>query len=1531
MIKCRPFLPLLLLGLLAGGLVQGASAQDLYWESPEPFSQGVGTFPVSASNGERSVVAWQETSITSSSGDNARGTIKVMLAVKDPGGDWIQRSSPASYDFSGAEPAILSAAVDKSGRILIAVGVSTNEADVLISSDSGINFVKNTLQSGSENTVAPRIFARSDGGYLLFVTRGRDQNLSLYYSRSDNGRSWSSFVPFVSESGFQFTFLPSVASLGGADYLVFQSQVGSTFQLFFRSSTDGGASWSAPRRITTFQDPVNTQANVETIDNERPHLSVQQGQLFIVWERRIGSQSPQIYSANLNTDGSIQGRALRVNTDNAYCNNPIAVETGSDVNNTAVIWFDNSRGGERVFMARRIPGGWERGRDWSGGGGGEVSFARPRAVGDGICVWWQARRQNADRIYALFPDRTVAAPVLVAGNFTEGRRARGDLVQVTWAMPQDSSGIAGYSWAWSRRSDTVPPPQFMLSAVQTNLEQQASEDGTWYLAVRAQDFAGNWSKPAVIAYVRDTTPPPAAAIIPPEVDDNGYLISNTFDMRWNTPPASDIAGYTWNLEYLGPASVIAGTGDELEAAATERYPEAAVPPRAVLGPGNSASYDNQDNGLWCFAVSAVDEVGNIGGASRIYFKTNKYVPHTFITLVDAHQDEQGYLTMNIIGRGFAEGGQVTRVILDKDGEPPYDKEFVNSQGGFTVLSDREIGGIRIQDLEEGEYRVILLHPLRGTYITPPLVTVDKTGTVKFGDYGQGWKPSWSLRGERRFVFDTPLAILLAVLVFCAVGILVSARGIGSVVSESAAIRLETIALLTGDIMPSERKKRMTRIKKKGAGLRLKLASFTIGLVLLVVLMISAPLYYMMTRTQQETLLQGLWDRSSVLLEGLASSAKAYMPTNSLLELGYLPAQSAAVPEARYVTITGYGSANDIYNDHVLATNDGQIGGKIDSAELQAGVSRVTDALTPRLDGINRELNEKAKASVGGLSASLSELLREGQEILASGARDAASQERLTSISGSTAALQNRINTSLTDIAREIGSEPQFSTTSLKENKNETYIFFKPVLYRQGAEENYVRGMVRLEVGIESIRRELADGQVAILRIIAIVAFAALVIGTIGALALATLIIGPITRLVSHVERIRDTEDKTKLEGVDINIKTHDELAVLGNTINEMTHGLVKAAAAASDLSIGKEIQKKFIPLDVNREGNKLSSGLKDTRNVRFFGYYEGAKGVSGDYFDYQDLDGRYYAIIKCDVAGKGIPAALIMIQVATMFLNYFKQWKPTEKGMHIEEVVYQINDFIETLAFKGRFAAFTLCLFDSHTGIARFCNAGDNIIHWYDASEGRMKTLTLKETPATGVLPNFLVETKGGYTVQTLTMEHGDILFLYTDGIEEAKRKFRDADFKEIICEEGEKDTPHETHTVGQGDEEMGPDRVFAIINAVMNKQTYILHKWHNPEGENNELKFDFSTCEGRVDEAIMAMVSVEKMFRLYKNPKMTEENRVLVDRKIDEFLKKHFLQYRAYCLDTKEIPGNDAYMYYTHVGEDDQYDDLTILGINRK
>ncbi|GHV93035.1 hypothetical protein AGMMS50268_35380 [Spirochaetia bacterium] len=1557
----------LLMIFLPGRLLAQA---DLYWEQPEIFSEAQGSFPVSASNGEFSVVAWQEPALYTPGADAAGpgympvgdGRISITIGVKSTGEPWrLRKNIGGPYVYSGTEPAILSIALDHEGRIIIAAAASTTQTEILISDDQGESFSRHRINSGNINTVAPRIVVCSDGSYLLFVTRGFASSLTIFYSHSDDGISWTPFEHFVEDPSLQLNFLPTHAENGSRDYVIFQSFMAGrasipSFQLFIKMSDDGGRTWTRGRRITTFQDPgPNTGVDPDRFDNQRPHVIPWGDGLFLVWERRFGTSSPWVFSAVLDAGGNISGPPERINSVGAYCNYPVAfLYQGRPM----VVWFDNRQGSDRVFLARQIgadgadgsAGDTDSGVRWqnynlSGTAGaantpGAASFARPVVDGDGLYVFWQSPARGREgvltpRIFSLLPDTSVNPPLLRAQNFTPSTRARGDRVRLSWTAPSDPSGVLGFSWLWSTDENAEPPRELMVNNPGTApvpMEVNALDDGAWYFSVIAQDFAGNWSDPARIEYIRDTTPPPAATIIFPETDEQGFLLSNTFSLDWNPPPASDIAGYTWDLQYLGDGNLLSDLkGEDFNRAAAERFSQNAALSPGIMGPVTGASYTNQDDGVWRFTVSPIDEVGNIGPQSSIFFKTDKYIPHTFITYVDANQDEQGILSIRIIGRGFSNGGNVFRIFLDRDGRPPYDREFTFDQGDYRVNSDREISGLQIEEIEEGLYRLVLEHPLRGLVSTGPVIAVNKAGTVKFGDFSQAWKPSWHVREKRRFVFDSGPLIIFAILALCLIGLIASVRGIANVIAESAAIRVDTAALLTGDFMPLEKKKRLTKIKRRGAGLRLKLASFTVVLVLVVVVMVSTPLYYMMTETQRETLLQGLWDRSTVLLEGLASSARAYLPSGNVLELGFLPAQTAALPEARYITITGYNTQSTIFADHVWATNDPDILSKIDTAEFQPGLSRLSDVLSPRLDEISRELNDQARFAVGDLSRSITQMTTEAISLALR--TDQESRQRLGDIQVTSRTLETRLTEILTVIAQKIGSEPAFSTESLSQEEDGLFIFFKPVMYRQGAEDTYFRGLIRLEVSVDSIVEEIAAGQRSLLEVILLVALAAIAIGTVGALILSSIIIQPIRRLVSHVEQIRDTEDKSQLEGVEIEIKTHDEIAVLGNTINDMTHGLVKAAAAASDLSIGKEIQKKFIPLELDKDGNKLSSGYKDTKNAHFFGYYEGAKGVSGDYFDYQDLDGRYYAVIKCDVAGKGIPAALIMIQVATMFLNYFKQWKPTEKGMHIEEVVYQINDFIETLGFKGRFAAFTLCLFDSQTGIVRFCNAGDNIVHLFDASEKQVKTIYLRETPATGVLPNFLVESKGGYTVQTLTIDPGDILLLYTDGIEEAKRRFRDHEFKEILCTHGDaaKDSPHENHSVGQGDEEMGADRVQAIINAVMNNHVYTLHKWHNPEGDDNDLSFDFTACEDGVEEVIMALVSVEKMFRCYKDPRTNDDQRVLVDKKVDEFLKKHFLQYRNYCSDTRENPGNDAYMYYTHVREDDQYDDLTILGIKRK
>jgi len=1495
-------------------------SQDVfYWENPVLFSPGSAKFPVSATNGSLSVLLWQESSATS---------INLSLAVKTQDQNWtIRRSIAGPYPYSGTEPSIASVVVDTRNRILIAVSLPTNETEILISNDLGLSFTAIRLKGDVNSTLAPRLATRADGGYYLFITRGQDQSLSIFYSRSDDGLTWTDFAPFVSDPRLKLTFLPSHGTLGFTDYVVFQALTGDvrpTFQLFLTTSSDGGLSWTPPRQLTSFLDPyVSTRREPEYFDNQRPFILGSGGSLFLVWERRPSNGNPQIYGMELSPDGQIIGEVEQISPQGVYANNPVVL---SIKGRWTIFWFDNRRGQNRVYMAQK------KGLDWEdedlSASSGEATFARPILDSSGLYVFWQTQRASQNRLVLLSPDTTVAKPPLKPLNFQNGQRLRADRVQIGWSMPKDSSGILGYSYVWTQNPEAVPPKSILVYAVTNKTEQIAREDGPWYFSIRAQDFAGNWSEPNTVYFVRDTTPPPAASIIGPELDEQGFLVSNTFTIQWNPPPASDVAGYTWNLEYIGPSELFGQLSlADFEAKLSATYPAVKSPLR-FMGKGTKASFTNQDNGIWRFTLSVVDTVGNISQPSVYYFRTNKYIPYTIVRYVDTKKDEQGKLLIRILGRGYLEGGKIISLFIDRDGLPPYDREYSLEKDDYRIISDREITGITVEDLDAGQYRIGLIHSGRGLYRTSPILQVDEMGTVKFGDFTRIWQPSWSVAPKRTFTVDVALLSVFAIIIFALLGLFIAVRGIGSVLTETAMLRMDAVALITGEPMTIEKQKAVTRIKRRGMGLGIKLAIFTIILVSMVVVMVSVPLTLMMTRTQEATLLQGLRDRSKVLLESLASGARAYLPAQNVLELGFLPAQTSAVPEATYATITGFGSKATIFSDHVWATNDPDILTKIDTPEFQPGLSRLQDPISPRIAAIAKELDDQARSEVGDISKTIADLTREALTLALK--TDAESVRRRDDIQLTTRNLEARLNEKLTQLASNIGSEPEFPTDKLPPKGQSRYIFFKPVLYRQGSEDIYFRGLVRLEVTIDSIYAQVDAGRKALIQVTAFIALIALVIGVIGAIFVSVYIVSPILKLVEHVKKIKDTEDKSELEGHDISIKSKDEIAILGDTINEMTHGLVKAALASKDLTIGKEVQKKFIPLETDAQGNKLTTGHLDAKYAEFFGYYEGAKGVSGDYFDYINLDDRYFAIIKCDVAGKGVPAALIMVQVATLFLNSFRNWKPTPEGLNISRVVYEINDLLEKLRFKGRFAAFTLCLFDSQTGLVRFCNAGDNIVHWFDASSGSLQTLTLPPSPAAGVLDNDLIDMKGGYQIQTLKLDPGDILFLYTDGIEEAKRSFRNSFYEIITCTEGENGAVHGNHVAGQSDEELGYDRVSAIIDAVFNRRQFILEKYHNPDNE-QKLVFDFTTCQGTISEAVMALVSVEKIFRLYKDPSARSDERILVDRKIDEFLMAHFNQYGYYVQKKVENTQQKEYLYYMGVREDEQYDDLTILGIRRK
>jgi sigma-B regulation protein RsbU (phosphoserine phosphatase) len=150
-----------------------------------------------------------------------------------------------------------------------------------------------------------------------------------------------------------------------------------------------------------------------------------------------------------------------------------------------------------------------------------------------------------------------------------------------------------------------------------------------------------------------------------------------------------------------------------------------------------------------------------------------------------------------------------------------------------------------------------------------------------------------------------------------------------------------------------------------------------------------------------------------------------------------------------------------------------------------------------------------------------------------------------------------------------------------------------------------------------------------------------------------------------------------------------------------------------------------------------------------------ANTVGGDYFDVIDLGEKHLAIAVGDVAGKGMPAALLMALLQGSLRTLLSA------GLRGEELVAKLNAHLCVNIPSNRLITFFYAELDCATGSLRYVNAGHNPPFLLAA---HAPTLRLAATAmALGVT------TETDFPQMTLELERGDRLVLYTDGVTEAE------------------------------------------------------------------------------------------------------------------------------------------------------------------
>ncbi len=193
--------------------------------------------------------------------------------------------------------------------------------------------------------------------------------------------------------------------------------------------------------------------------------------------------------------------------------------------------------------------------------------------------------------------------------------------------------------------------------------------------------------------------------------------------------------------------------------------------------------------------------------------------------------------------------------------------------------------------------------------------------------------------------------------------------------------------------------------------------------------------------------------------------------------------------------------------------------------------------------------------------------------------------------------------------------------------------------------------------------------------------------------------------------------------------------------------------------LGLELKDKLMARDELEVGRKVQSSLMPERSPNVPGwdiwlYSKPAKEVGGDLVDFIALTDKEFAVVVADVSGKGLGAALFMAKLQAIIRSLAPDYKSLAKLVNkINEIFCRdiaSNNFASMLIFKGL----------TEWGSVRILNAGHNPP--YIIRQGDIKEMA-KGSAALGIMPDTRFEE------QHVDLKAGEILFIYSDGLTEAR------------------------------------------------------------------------------------------------------------------------------------------------------------------
>jgi sigma-B regulation protein RsbU (phosphoserine phosphatase) len=223
--------------------------------------------------------------------------------------------------------------------------------------------------------------------------------------------------------------------------------------------------------------------------------------------------------------------------------------------------------------------------------------------------------------------------------------------------------------------------------------------------------------------------------------------------------------------------------------------------------------------------------------------------------------------------------------------------------------------------------------------------------------------------------------------------------------------------------------------------------------------------------------------------------------------------------------------------------------------------------------------------------------------------------------------------------------------------------------------------------------------------------------------------------------------------VRVPVRSQDEIGRLAVAFNRMAEGVqahqkltVEQERLQRELELCRRIQNEMLP------HGTLRVGLTEVKGVSI-----PAREVGGDFFNYFALDNGQIALMVGDVSGKGVGAALLMANVqATLRARL-----PLERDL--ARLVDAIDRDVDERTPGGVYVTLFLGILDPRSRTLRYVNAGHHPQFLLRRNGG------LERMPSAG-LPVGLYAGHG-YDEHQVSVQDGDLIFFYTDGIVETENE----------------------------------------------------------------------------------------------------------------------------------------------------------------